>query len=225
MKLRRQLHVPIVVFVVLAAVSCALPARAGGHVDLHGVRMAPHGRDAERYSRLGFGVGIEAVAPLPWKDDLLAGVAGLEIVNLMGESTSFQDEFTGFTGEQETSQDYGRFYLGARVGPQDEVLRPYAGASLSLNSYGISTSVTVPDQVSQGQRSERHLAFGCDGTLGVDLDIFERFVLGGGVRYVRTFNLPQQLGAGSVPVSPGYFQVFVGLGVSFEFIGDALPRD
>ena len=52
----------------------------------------------------------------------------------------------------------------------------------------------------------------------MDLDIATRFNLDGGVRYVKTFNVPQQLGEGSVPINPEYFQVFLGFGVSFELM-------
>ena len=226
MKPRRPLHAPIAVLLALASVLCAFPAQAAGHLGLYGVQMTPYGRDAGRYSEAGFGGGIQAVAPLPRPANLLAGVAGLEVINLLSETTEFRDRLTGLRIEQQTNQHYGRFYLGARLGLHGhEFFRPYAGANLSLNFYGISTDVVVPDdsdrekEIRQSLRSENRMAFGYDGTLGVDLDIATRFNLDGGVRYVKTFNVPQQLGEGSVPINPEYFQVFLGFGVSFDVMG------
>jgi hypothetical protein len=222
---RRPLHATIALLLTLASLLGALPALAAGHLGLYGLRMDPYGRDARRYSRSGYGGGIQVVAPLPQSLNLLAGVAGLEVTNLLSETTTFQDRLTGLRVEQQTNQHYGRFYLGARLGLHDhEFLRPYAGANLSVNFYGISTDVVVPDdsdrqnEIRQSLRSENRAAFGYDGTLGVDLDIATRFNLDGGVRYVKTFNVPQQLGEGSVPINPEYFQVFLGFGVSFEMM-------
>jgi len=223
---RCQLHAPIAALLALAGVLCAFPAQAAGHLGLYGIQMTPYGTDAGRYSRAGFGGGIQVVAPLPRPANLLAGVGGLEFVNLLSEKTVFQDRNTMLRVEQQTNQHYGRFYLGARLGLHGhQFLRPYAGANLSLNFYGISTDVVVPDdsdrenEIRQSLRSENHVAFGYDGTLGLDLDIATRFNLDGGVRYVKTFNVPQQLGEGSVPINPEYFQVFLGFGVSFDAMG------
>jgi opacity protein-like surface antigen len=225
MKPHRTLHTLIAALLVLISVLCVLPAQAAGHLGLYGVQMTPYGRDAGRYSRAGFGGGIQAVVPLPRLANLLAGVTGLEVVNLLSETTKFQDQITGFTVEQQTNQRYGRLYLGARLGLHGhEFFRPYAGANLSLNFYSISTDVVVPNdsnrenEIRQNLRSENRAAFGYDGTLGVDLDIATRFNLDGGVRYVKTFNVPQQLGEDSVPINPEYFQVFLGFGVSFELM-------
>jgi opacity protein-like surface antigen len=225
MRPRRLVHAPIAAFLVLVSGLCTLPARAAGHLGIYGLQMSPHGGDARSYSKAGFGLGLQAVAPLPQSANLLAGVAGIEIVNLLSESTEFRDQLTGLRVEQETSQHYGRFYLGARLGLHGhEFFRPYAGANLSVNWYGISTDVVVPDDsdrekdIRQNLRSESRTAFGYDGTLGVDLDIATRFNLDGGVRFVKTFNVPQQLGAGSVPINPGYFQGFLGFGVSFDMM-------
>jgi len=225
MKPSRQLPALIAALLALTSVLCAFPAQAAGHLGLYGVQMTPYGRDAGRYSKAGFGGGIQAVAPLPRPANLLAGVAGLEVVNLLSETTAFT-ELSGLRVEQQTNQHYGRFYLGARLGLHGhEFFRPYAGANLSLSFYGISTDVVVPNdsdrekEIRQSLRSENHMAFGYDGTLGVDLDIATRFNLDGGVRYVKTFNVPQQLGEGSVPIDPEYFQVFLGFGVSFDVMG------
>lgn len=226
MKPARALRTLIVVFLAFAGAPGAPPAQAAGHLGLYGIRMTPHGSDAGRYSKAGFGGGIQVVAPLPRPANLLAGIAGFEVVNLLSETTRFQDPLTRLTVEQQTSQHYSRFYLGARLGLHGhEFFRPYAGTNLSLNFYGISTDVVVPDdydrakEIRQNLRSEDHVAFGYDGTLGIDLDIATRFNLDGGVRYVKTFNVPQQLGEGSVPINPEYFQVFLGFGVSFDVLG------
>jgi opacity protein-like surface antigen len=197
-----------------------------GHIGIYGIHMTPSGLDAERYSRAGLGGGIMAVVPVPSTARLLAGVVGLEFVNLLSDKTEFRDLMTGLRVEQQTSQHYGRLYLGGRFGIHGhEFFRPYAGANIALNFYGISTDVVVPDdsdrekEIRQNLRSEDRAAFGYDGTLGVDFDLATKFNVGLGMRFVKTFNVPQQLGAGSVPVSPGYFQLFLGFGVNFGAFG------
>ncbi len=227
---RRPLQLSAAVLAVIATIVCTLPAGASGHVGLYGVRMTPQGSDARPYSRAGWGGGLQVVAPVRPAANLLAGVLGVEYVNLLSETVAFQDAVTGLRVEQQTSQHYGRAYLGARAGLHGhEFFRPYAGANLSVNFYGISTDVVVPNdadrqnEIRQGLRSENRAAFGYDLTLGVDLDIATRFNLDGGVRYVQTFNVPQQLGEGSVPIDPEYFQVFLGFGVSFDAFAARRP--
>jgi len=36
------------------------------------------------------------------------------------------------------------------------------------------------------------------------------------VRFLKSFGVPQQLGAGSMRVEPAYFQIYLGLGVGFH---------
>jgi len=61
--------------------------------------------------------------------------------------------------------------------------------------------------------SEQHeWAFGWSGGAGVNLN-FGRWGLDGGVRFLKQYGVPQQLGTGSVTVHPAYLQTR--LGVSF----------
>ncbi len=60
--------------------------------------------------------------------------------------------------------------------------------------------------------------FGYDITLGVDLNFSNRIALDGGVKYLKSFSVPQQLGEGSVRVHPEYFQIYIGVGASFDLL-------
>lgn len=44
-----------------------------------------------------------------------------------------------------------------------------------------------------------------------------------GARYLKSFDVPRQLGDGSVKISPEYLQIYSGVGIGFDFmrrIGD-----
>ncbi len=198
---------------------------AGGKVGIYGIRMVPYGENAEDYSRPGWGGGIHIVVPAPQLSNILAGVAGFEIVNLLSETTEFQDDLTGLRVEQQTSQDYFRLYIGSQVGGHGNgFIRPHVGLNVALVYYKISTDVVVPDDVNreneirQNLSSEGHLVFGYDITLGIDLNFSNTVALDGGVRYLTSFSLPQQLGEGSETIHPQYFQIYFGIGFSFRMI-------
>jgi opacity protein-like surface antigen len=198
-------------------------AFGGGKLGLYGIRMVPRGADAEDYSRPGWGGGFHVVVPVPQLSNVLAGVAGFEIINLLHETVEFHDHVTGLRVEQQTSQDYFRVYLGPQIGGHgNAVLRPHAGLNLALVFYNIGTDVVVPDdydrenEIRQKLHSEHNTVFGYDVTLGMDLNFSNKVALDSGVRYVKSFSLPQQLGEGSVKVHPQYFQIYFGVGVSFE---------
>jgi len=44
--------------------------------------------------------------------------------------------------------------------------------------------------------------------------------LDGGVRYVKSFSVPEQPGEESVRIYSQYFQIYFGIGVSFKMIAD-----
>ena len=50
----------------------------GGKAGLYGIYMVPDGKDAENYSRPGFGLGIHIVMPVPKLANIFAGTAGSE---------------------------------------------------------------------------------------------------------------------------------------------------
>jgi len=203
-------------------------AFAGGKLGIYGILMTPRGDDAKNFSRTGYGGGIHVVVPAPQTLSLFAGTAGFEIINLLSETTTFRDRVTGLRVEQQTSQNYGRLFLGAQIGGHGRgFVRPHMGVNVALVFYGINTDVVIPDdrdrerEIRQNLRGENHAVFGYDFTLGVDLNFWNKWNLDGGVRYLKSSALPQQLGAGSEKVYPEYFQIYLGVGISFRSIRKA----
>lgn len=202
----------------MLALAGTQPARAGAKLEVYGLRMVPSNPDARQYSRPGWGAGVQGVLPLSATAELLAGVAGVEIVNLLSTTTVFQDELTGLRVEQQTSQNYGRAFVGAQMGAHGAgFLRPYGGVNVALVWYGIGTDVVVPDDADRerdirqrlGGRDE--LAFGWDANAGVDLNFSDRWGVDVGARWLHAYGVPQQLGGGAVTIEPGYLQAKVGL--------------
>jgi len=198
-------------------------AIAGGKAGLYGIYMVPDGKDAENYSRPGFGLGIHIVMPVPKLANVLAGTAGFEFINLLSKSIDLRDPDTGLRVEQNTDQNYMRLYIGGQVGGHGNgFLRPHAGINLALIYYNISTDLVIPDdygdnEIRQNLSSEGHVVFGYDITLGLDLNFSNKFMLDGGVRYLKTFSVPQQLGeADSEKIHPQYFQIYLGVGVGIN---------
>jgi hypothetical protein len=157
----------------------------------------------------------------------VAGVGGLEYVNLLSATTQFRDRVTGLRVEQQTEQGYFRLFLGGQVGGHGNgFLRPHAGINLAFVYYSISTDVVIPDdrnrenEIRQSLRSEGNVIFGYDITFGLDLNFSNTIALDGGVKYLKSFSVPQQLGEGSVRVHPYYLQIYFGIGVSFDMIRD-----
>jgi hypothetical protein len=197
----------------------------GGKIGIYGIRMVPDGIDAEKYSRAGWGVGFHIVAPVPQLGNLFAGVGGIEFVNLLSSTSEFIDDNTGLRIEQQTSQHYIRIILGAQAGGHGSgFIRPHAGINLAFINYGISTDVVVPDdidrenEIRQNLNSEDHWVVGYGITFGIDLNFSNTVAVDGGVRFLKSFAVPQQLGEGSVEVHPQYFQVYLGIGLSFDMI-------
>jgi hypothetical protein len=200
-------------------------ALAGGKLGIYGIHMVPRGDDATNYSRPGYGGGIHIVAPFPQLFNLFAGTAAFEVINLLEETVVFQDQLTGLRTEQQTSQNYFRLCFGGQVGGHGNgFIRPHAGLSFAIVFYGIDTDVVIPDdrdrenEIRQNLRGENHAVLGYDLTLGVDLNFWNKWNLDGGVRYLKSFSLPQQLGEGSEKIHPEYFQIYIGIGISFRVI-------
>lgn len=223
MKTVFSIRMVIIMFVALAA--GVQSTAAGGKVGLYGIHMTPYGPAAKEYSKPGWGAGVHAVLPVPQLANVLAGTVGIEYIQLMSSTTHFVDRVTRLRTEQQTEQSYGRFYLGGQVGGHGNAfIRPHAGANAALVWYNINTDVVIPDdyarenEIRQSLRSKTKFAFGYDFTFGIDLNFNNRIALDGGVRYVKSFSVPQQLGEGSVKIHPQYFQAYFGVGVSFEMI-------
>ena len=207
---------------VIAATLFAAPAFAEGRIVVAGLRMDPTDADARNYSRPGWGGMVEVVAPLPVPARVVAGVFGVDIVNLMSKTVKFREASTGLRIEQQTSQNYMRVYLGGQLGSHSRgLLRPYAGADVAVVLYDISTDVVVPDdrnrenEIRQNLRDENRAAFGWDANAGIDFN-FDRFSIDAGVRVLHSYGVPQQLGAGAVTIQPGYVQYKLGVGVPFH---------
>jgi len=154
----------------LFLLSAGNPAAAGGKIGIYGLYMAPYGVDAREYSRPGWGFGLHVVLPLPQLDNVLAGTAGIEYLNLLNSTTTFVDRLTHLRTEQQTEQSCCRFYIGGQVGGHgNALLRPHAGANVALVWYNISTDVVIPDdynrenEVRQNLKEQNHLClrFGC----------------------------------------------------------------
>lgn len=217
---RPSVALALSLFVSLVA---AAAAHAGdGKLTLYGIRLDPSDRDARNFSRPGWGAGLQAVAPLPNTQGLLAVVGGLEGVNLLSKTVKFQDPVTSLRVEQQTSQNYGRFFVGGQFGSHSNgALRPYIGSNVALVVYGIGTDVVVPDdrnrenEIRQNLRSRTETAFGWDVNAGLDVNFSNRWLLDGGVRWLHSYGLPEQLGDEAVRIEPSYVQIYVGVGVSF----------
>ncbi|HEX9655932.1 MAG TPA: hypothetical protein VGB89_03320 [Bacteroidota bacterium] len=213
--------------IAICLLSVGQDSSAGGKLGIYGIYMAPRGPDARSYSDPGYGLGFHVVAPVSFFADIVAGVGGLEYVNLLSATTQFRDRVTGLRVEQQTEQGYFRLFLGGQVGGHGNgFLRPHAGINLAFVYYSISTDVVIPDdrnrenEIRQSLRSEGNVIFGYDITFGLDLNFSNTIALDGGVKYLKSFSVPQQLGEGSVRVHPYYLQIYFGIGVSFDMIRD-----
>jgi len=198
------------------------PVHCGEKVLIYGIRMIPFGTDATRFSRAGYGAGGQLVLPVPALLDVFAGVGGFEYVNLLSKTTSYTDPRTSLRVDQETSQGFFRLYLGGQVGGHGNgFLRPHAGVNLAVTYYSFVIDVVVPDDYNREQEIRQNLTnegrwvFGYDMTFGLDLN-FNTVSVDGGVRYVKSFSVPEQLGEGSEHIFPNYFQIYLGVGIPID---------
>lgn len=210
------------VMICAAALLIAPSTYAGGKVGIYGLRQVPDGADAKDYSRAGWGGGINLVAPLPQVNNMFAFVGGFEITNLVNKTITFYDPYLGDDIEQQTDQNIFRFYFGGQVGGHGNgFIRPHVGINLSLSIYNIQTDNVVSDgdtEIRKDVYDDTEIAMGSDITLGCDLNFSNGIALDGGVRYLKAFSVPQQLGGQSEKIHPQYFQVYLGVGVSFAMI-------
>ena len=213
----------LIILLVIVFISISLSeAIAGGKAGGYGIYMIPQGEDAENFSRPGWGFGLHVVVPVPQLVNILAGTAGFEYINLLEKRIELQDPTTMLLVDQVTSQDYVRFFIGAQVGGHGNgFFRPHAGMNLALIIYSIYTDLIVPnsgggEDIVQNVSNESNVVFGYDITLGIDLNFSNKFALDGGVRYLKSFSVPQQLGEGSEKIHPQYFQIYLGIGLGFN---------
>jgi len=213
----------LIILLVIVFLSISLSeAIAGGKAGAYGIYMIPKGEDAENFSRPGWGFGLHVVVPVPQLANILAGTGGFEYINLLEKSIELQDPTTMLLVDQVTSQDYIRFFIGAQVGGHGNgFFRPHAGMNLALIIYSIYTDLIVPnsgggEDIVQNVSNESNVVFGYDITLGIDLNFSNQLALDGGIRYLKTFSVPQQLGEGSEKIHPQYFQIYLGIGWGFN---------
>lgn len=205
----------LVVLATVAAHAAGTPLK----VALYGMRIEPSGTDAKQFSKPGWGGGIRAVVSPPVLAHGVALALGFDVANLLDQTTTRYDPQTLLRTDQHTSQNFFRVALGGEIGPHGHgFFRPFAGANVALHVYHIGTVLEIPDDqdpnrtIRQDLGSESKAAFGYDVTLGTDFQ-YRRFFLEGGCRFLKSFNVPQQLSsAAAVHIHPGYFQIFVGVG-------------
>lgn len=208
-----------IVFFVLFSTSFSYTAPTG-KVGIFGIRLEADNQGFDN-NRPGWGGGLHVVVPAPQLWHPLAGVIGFEYIDLMHKKTELRDSNTGLLVEHRTTQHYIRLFMGPQVrGYVNGFIQPHAGLNLTLTNYGISTDVVIPDdgtnEIRQNLSGKNHWGLGYDLTLGVDLNFSNKVLLDVGVRYLKSFSEPQQLGEDSVTIHPQYFQVYFGVGMSFN---------
>ncbi len=217
------MNIKQIVMLAIFALLVVLPsARAGNKISLHGIYMVPYGTDAKEVSKPGWGLGGDFLIGLPNTKDVLLGVVGVEYINLMGRSTDLQTVVDGsvLPYTKETDQWYGRLRLGAQIGGfGNGFFRPYLGLTAALVVYAIDTDLNFhpgsgEDDFTEHVYDDIDAVFGCDLTLGADLNVSDHVSVDGGVKYLKSFSVPDQLGGGSVKIYPQYFQIYLGAGIS-----------
>ncbi len=195
---------------------------AGGKIGAYLIYMVPYGSASTDFSKPGWGVGVRTVLPLSSFDRICALNIGCEVVGLASKTIDFTQG--GIDYQQNTSQTYIRGLLGFQVGGYSEdFIRPYGGLNLAIVHYRIDDELIYPDNTRENLGGSGKTILGCDMTFGVDLNFDNVWNLDVGLRYVKSFQLPQQLGSSLVTVYPDYFQIYLGGGVSFDYIADLLP--
>ena len=187
--------------------------------SIYGDMITPSDRAARAYARPGYGLGVDVSLPLPvpGTHGLLSAMAGIEYANLLNRRIDLIDRLTGLRVEQHTDQSYGRLFVGGELGPHGNgTIQPYGNVALALIIYDITTTVVVPDDfdrqkdINQVLGSRTEFAFGWSAGTGVNLN-FGAWGLDGGVRFLKQYGVPQQLGAGAVTVQPSYVQYRIGV--------------
>ena len=188
-------------------------------LGLYGSVMVPSDDQARQYSENSLGAGLDVSWPLTGTEGMISGIGGFEWTNLNYQVTEFRDPYTGLRVEQVTDQSYMRFFLGGEIGPHGNgFFQPYANLAVALVHYYSNTNVVIPNDADpenplvQDVTEQYEFAFGWSGGGGVNLN-FGRWGLDGGVRFLKQYGVPQQLGTGSVTVHPAYIQTRIGLSI------------
>lgn len=196
----------------LATPALAAKPRAGLYVN----RLDPADREARDYARPGWGGGLDLSWPIDGTAGMVSAIVGVEASSLLSNVKEFRDQLTGLRVEQHTDQFYGRLYLGGELGPHGNgFLEPYANVAVAVVFYGISSSVVIPDDfdrensINQLLDEQNEAAFGWSAGTGLHLN-FGRWGIDGGVRFLKQYGVPQQLGDGAVTIQPAYIQTRLG---------------
>jgi hypothetical protein len=215
---------PFRVLTALALCVLAVPAFAAiPRATLYVTRIDPADRAARDFARPGYGGGVDISWPISGSMGMVSAIGGIEVTSLLSKVKTFQDQLTGLRVEQHTDQVYGRLFVGGELGPHGNgFLEPYANASLALVFYSINTDVVIPDDSDRQNDINQHLseqneaAFGWSAGTGANLN-FGRWGIDGGVRFLKQYGVPQQLGDGAVTIQPAYLQYRLGVSI-------AIPR-
>ena len=172
--------------------------------------MDPHGEDATRYTEPSWGFGIQLTAPARARYNMLAGIAGIEFVNLQSQQAFVVSGGEAVSVEQ-NDQYLGRLYVGPELGAHGHgLLRPHAGANVALVFYGISYGNGV---------GEHKITYGYDVSGGLDINPWNTVSFDLGVRYVQMFGIPAQLGfATAEPIEPAYVQAYLAVGFALPWL-------
>ena len=195
---------------------------AGGYrptprVSVYAMRMDA-GAPLERGAwNSGYGGGADVSWPIPRSQGLLALIGGAEVSSLYSGVRTVADTSSGDRAEHHMDQLYGRLFVGGELGPHgDGTLEPYANVALSMIAYGYFDDVqlTTGGGSSELLIAQHELGVGWSAGAGVNLN-FRRFGVTGGVRYLRHFGTPIQLGNGTVPIQLAYMQYRIGVTAPF----------
>ena len=186
-------------------------------VAVYAIRIDPGAPLRQGAWNSGYGGGADVSWPIPRTQGLLAVFGGAEVSSLYSGVRTVADTASGERAEHHMDQLYGRCFLGGEVGPHGVgTLEPYANFALSMIAYGYFDDVQISGGGAPSELlvSQHEVAMGWSAGAGVNLN-FTNFGLTGGVRYLRQFDAPRQLGNGTVVVQPAYMQYRVGLTVPF----------
>jgi opacity protein-like surface antigen len=193
----------------------AAPAQAmDGKLGVHIVRMDPNGNDA---TEPGWGFGVQLTATGRSKTatlidrGVLAGIAGIEYVNLQAQEALVYDPGGGTVSVERNNQYLGRLYLGPEIGAHGHgLVRPHAGANLALVLYGISYGNGLGDH---------KITYGYDFSAGLDMNPWNTVSLDLGARYVKMFGIPAQLAFETAePIEPAYVQAYLAVAFSLAWL-------
>jgi hypothetical protein len=165
----------------------------------------------------GYGGGADVSWPIPRTQGLLAVFGGAEVSSFYSGVRTVADTASGEVAEHRMDQLYGRFFFGGELGPHGVgTLEPYANLALSTVVYGYFDDVVLTAGGASRELlvSQHETGVGWAAGAGVNLN-FRRFGLTGGVRYLRQFGTPRQLGNDAVVIEPEYMQYRFGITVPF----------